>query len=82
MRTYNIAVFTGDLSRPIQRVLVQSLHDLYSHLNGYEDSRECSAIIYDLDEATGAKVSESIFFGTKAALLKQEDPEYLPASQH
>ncbi len=56
MRTYNIAVFTGDLSKPIRRVLVQSLPDLYSHLKDHEDSRECSVIIQDLDEATGEKV--------------------------
>lgn len=82
MRTYTIAVFTGDLSKPIQRVLVQSLLDLYSHLEGYDDDRECSAIIHELDEVTGDKVGERIFFGTKAALLKQEDPGYLPAPQY
>lgn len=82
MRTYNIAVFTGDLSKPIQRVLVQSLLVLYSNLEGYEDGRECSVIIQDLDEVTGDKVGERIFFGTKAALLKQEDPDYVPAPQH
>jgi hypothetical protein len=79
MKTYDIAVFTGDTSKPLQRILVPTKEFLQDFLAKQDPSKDCSALIRsykdddeDEDGENSLLIEKHVFFGTVSRLIKQE----------
>jgi hypothetical protein len=72
-KIYEIALFTGDLTKPLDRVPRSSLTDLEKYLKENQNSptQECSAITRTID-STGKILSNTIYFGTVKIFLDRE----------
>lgn len=68
MTTYEIHVLTGDLSKPIVRILKASDGDLLAYLEPFDSDRECSLIVREIS-LMGKVSTKEVFYGTKEALI-------------
>ena len=70
MRTFYIAVLTGDLTRPLNRVRIDSIDSLHLHCLNYDSSRECSVITKETN-SDGQEVAIDIYFGPIVDFFKK-----------
>ena len=68
---YEIAVLTGDLSKPLTRVPISSIEKLYAYTSKFDSKQECSVITRVIEGSV--VTTTNIFFGEIQTFLKKID---------
>lgn len=70
MKTFRIAILTGDLTRPLNRVRIDSVESLHSFCLDYDPKIKCSVITEEYD-SSGEQLPKKVYFGSIEDFLKR-----------